>query len=238
MIEKEQLIDNYFSNTLSEEEQNEFALLMETDAAFKAEVTFQKRVKNTIHKEEHQKLKHHLKGLEAGFEKKRNLPKQKIWLAAASIALLVAFFMYFNRSDTPESLYANYYQPAKNIVHPIVRSGAENDLKNKAFIAYSSKAYREAHLLFEALYTKNKDSELLFYDAISLLEMDSTALAIERFKLHRDYSDAISNKTSWYLALAYLKNKDIEKSKQLLKSIVDSKGYKSESAQKLLTALD
>jgi predicted Zn-dependent protease len=238
MIDKEQLIADYFLNSLSEKDQKSFDLLMTTDAEFKADLDFQRRVKNAIHKKEHQKLKQHFKEWEGNSESKRSSSSKRIWYIAASIILMLTLGFYFMQTKTAESLYADYYQPAKNIVHPIVRSNDVNDRKNKAFIAYKKKDYVTAHQLFEGLYKTTLDSELLFYDAIALLEIDSTAKAIEQLKSHQNFEDAVSAKTNWYLALAYLKSNDIPQSKQLLKEIVQVEGYNYDKAKKILSALD
>ena len=237
-MDKEHLIAAYFSNTLSDSDKELFDQLLQSDAEFLEEVAFQQRVQQTVYHKENQKLKRHLKDIEKSLERKQINPKRKLWLVAASITLLVALSYYFDRDPSYDKLFATYYKPATNIVHPIVRSGDENTIKTEAFIAYANKEYGVAHEKFDNLYEQSKDSEILFYDAITLLEIDSTATAIKKLKLHQTFEDALSERTLWYLALAYLKNNEIEKSKEQLKLIISSKNYNHDRAKQLLKELD
>lgn len=241
-MDKEQLIANYFSNCLSEEEKEQFQYLLNIDTEFKTKVDFETRVKHAIHKKEHQNLKEHFKNLDDSILIERQTPNRKIWLVAASITLLVALtfsYIYFNKDYSSEELYANYYQPAKNVVHPIVRNNDSQTDKNKAFIAYQKEDYVTAEKLFSSLYMSTKNSELLFYEGITLLELNKVDGAILKFKSHLNYSDAVSEMTNWYLALAYLKQNDIQNTKTILTEIVNNEAlnYKKEDAKTLLKKL-
>ncbi|WCO02808.1 tetratricopeptide repeat protein [Psychroserpens ponticola] len=241
-MDKEQLIANYFSNCLSEEEQKLFDNLIKTDSDFKNKVDFEVRVNNAIHKKEHQKLKQHFKNLDHSIKKESKTPKKRIWLVAASIGLIVVLtftYTYFNKEYSSEALYASYYEPAKNIVQPIVRNENSKTEKVEAFIAYQKEDYVEAEKLFNKLYTSTEDSELLFYEGISLLELNETDVAISKFKAHLKYKDAVSEMTPWYLALAYLKNDDIKNAKMILTKFVEdtSVTFKKEDAKTLLKKL-
>lgn len=237
-MDREQLIAAYFSNTLSSSDKVHFDELIKTDPEFKAEVTFQKRVQQTIHQQETPKLKSHLNEIEKELENKGGSGTIKLWLIAASIAILLAISFFFSRSTSNQDVFASYYSTPANIVHPIVRNDDEGTLKTKAFIAYTNKNYSEAHVLFSNLYEQHQNSEILFYDAISLLEIDSTTTAIAKLKLHENFNDAVSDKTQWYLALAYLKNNDSENSQTIFKAIVHRKTYNYKKAKKILKELD
>jgi len=88
------------------------------------------------------------------------------------------------------------------------------------------------------LFATTQESELLFYEAITYLEINKTELAIQKFEAHKQYKDALSNKNNWYLALAYIKNDELEKAKIILKIIVkDTKPYNYKKAKRLLKKL-
>ncbi|MFD2823931.1 tol-pal system YbgF family protein [Lacinutrix iliipiscaria] len=241
-MDKEQLITNYFSNGLSEEEKVLFNRLIETDSDFATKVDFETRVKHAIHKKEHQKLKQHFKNLDHSIKNVDKTPRRKIWLVAASIALfttLAVLYNYVNSDYSSDDLFASYYQPAKNIVQPIVRDGNSKTDKVDAFIAYQKEDYATAKTLFRNLYVSTKDSEFLFYEGISLLELQETDDAILKLTAHLESKDAVSEMTPWYLALAYLKKGDVRNAKTLLINIVEdqSRIFKKEDAKALLKKL-
>jgi len=221
-MDKERLIANYFLANLSEDEKRIFNTLFETDSDFKKEVEFQKRIKHAVVKNENDKLKQQLQA----FEKEFKITKtRKLWwiTAAASVLILVTFGIYFfNPNYSNDELFAMYFEPAKNIVHPIVRNGDTNNELTNAFIAYQKQDYRLAQQLFEELFQTTQISELLFYEAISFLETNQPDLAIKNLREHQKFADALSDRTKWYLALAYLKQDNREVAKLILKEIVSN----------------
>jgi len=238
MMDKDQLIANYLSNSLSETERHKVNQLLETDVNFKEDFEFQKRVRHTIFKKEHDRLKKHFVGLESELRESKNAPSKRIWYLAASILIMVALSFLLNTPKSSSTLYAEFYSPPKNIVHPIVRSNGSSGLRNEAFIAYASQDYGKAHQLFTELYNPQSASELLFYDAIALMELDSTTLAIETLRKHQNFNDAVSAKTNWYLALAHLKAEQFEACKSILTKIIADHSYNHQEAKKLLSDLD
>lgn len=236
-MNKERLIESYFLGILSEDEKIKFDELFETDTNFKKEIEFQKQVKNAVLNKEHITLKRHLQDIESNISNRQSL--KTWWFAAAAILLFVSFgYYFFNKEYTNDSLFAEYYQPAKNIVHPIVRNETEENEETNAFIAYQQQDYKVAQQLFHSLFESTQKSEILFYEAISMLETDQIDLAIQKLEAHKQFNDAVSSRTNWYLALAYLKQNNIEKVKTILKDIVSSTStFKYKEVKKLLKKL-
>ncbi len=236
-MDKEQLLSDYFSGRLSEEEQKQFNEFLESDTDFKNEYEFQKSVQHAVVKKEQSQLKKQLQTFESDITptKRKNL----WWLAAASIIILVASGLYFTRFDnSSEALFTVYYQPAKNIVHPIVRNGNATSDFTTAFIAYQKQNYSVAEQLFEKAYQSTHKSELLFYQAISMIETDRADLAVNTLKEHQKFTDDVSEKTQWYLALAYLKQDDSEAAKAILEDIMmQPEAFKHEEAKALFKKL-
>ena len=50
-----------------------------------------------------------------------------------------------------EQLYAQYFEPYRNVVQPIVRGENKTDTKSKAFQAYETKNYEDALKYFNTL---------------------------------------------------------------------------------------
>ena len=154
---------------------------------------------------------------------------------------LITFFVQFflNTGINEDALFSNYFEPSKNVSTPIVRSLSEQNTTVNAFVVYSQKDYKKASILFGKLYALNKNSELLFYEGNALLALGKTNEAIVKFKQHLTFSDILTNRSHWYLALAYLKNKDLKRSKKELKALIDSgETYKTEEAKLLLKKLE
>jgi hypothetical protein len=118
-----------------------------------------------------------------------------------------------------------------------VNNGNFQDKKAKAFIAYEDGDYKKAVQLFSELYKENEASYYLFYKANALLKLGNSQQAIISLKQHLKAQDSLTEKSNWYLALAYLKENDIANAKKVLKSISNKKGYNSKKAQELLQKL-
>lgn len=236
-MDTERLIAKYFLNQLTKEEKIQFDSLMQSDAAFKGQVEFESKVRKSVYQDEHSNLKQKLKDIEQNLEPKQN--KTKWYLAAASVVILLCVgFLWNLSSSSSERLFENYYQTASNTIHPIVRDNNVKDQLTKAFIAYENKDYDIALVQFENLYNTSTQSELLFYQGICYLEMNKPNLAIESFLRHKNLNDDLSGKTNWYLALAYLKAEEKDKTKMFLEEIMKNKSnYNYEKAKSLLSEL-
>lgn len=232
-MEHEDLIISYFESNLTPQEKVLFDNLMKTDPSFKERVTFEEKVKKTITLEERKALKQELQTLESEKWGKKTSKKQW-WYIAASIVVLLGISMFFvNQGNSSEKLYASYFEPYPNTIAPVVRSSSQKDIKNDAFSAYESGNYEKASELFSALSHQTEEEYALFYNAMSLMMTDKIEQATS-ILTDNQWSAEYNEKTTWYLALCYLKQKETEKSKILLQKIVSAKSYNSDKATKLL----
>ena len=243
MIINEILIEKYFSKRLSETELLDFEKKYETDQDFKDEVDFLKDIQYISEIEDDAHFKSRLTAYESESPKTEQSVSPK-WLkplvavaAMALIALSVTFFLKKNLNT--EKLFSNHFEPSKNVSAPIVRSEDDDNLINNAFIAYSEMDYKQAAPLFEQGFKSTNNSELLFYEGNALLALDQTNEAVLTFGKHLTFSDALKNRSHWYLALAYIKLKRLDKAKQELKTFINSgETFKQKEAKSLLKKLD
>lgn len=237
MMDKEQLLERYFENQLSEEEQRIFKNYLDTDASFAAEFTFQKKVQQAIALNEREALKKKLQSFETA---KSNTNWISKWSVAASITLaLVAGYWFMNQSPDNIELYNQYYQTYPNVIAPTVRGESKTDLKSKAFFAYDTRNYQKAYVLFSQLYATDKEDYALFYSSVSLIELDKHSealLLLEKFNTATN--NPFSPFVAWYKALTYLKLDDKEKAIELLQPLSEIQNPQQEQAQKLLEELD
>ena len=176
------------------------------------------------------------KGLHDLTSRRRTFPTK--WLVAASVALLVGLtYFTMNQSSSPEELYQDSFAPYRNVTHPITRGEEVVDEKTQAFLAYSKGDYEAAVPLFENLYTSEQEPYYLFYQANALIELNRAGEAVPLLEEHLKTSDALTDKSSWYLAMAYLQLEEVENAKKALTDVVEKEAYKAEDAKWLLEEL-
>lgn len=237
------LIEKYFSKRLTPNESLEFKRRYETDSEFKQEVDFLKDLKSVAATEDDVQFKNQLKSYESEISKPKKITTST-WLkpliaVAALVFVVLSITFLMNDSYDENQLFSHYFEPSKNVSAPIVRSNTNETILNNGFIAYSEAEYEQAILLFEKAYQNSANSELLFYQGNAHLALGETENAIEKFEEHLKYSDILTNRTHWYLALAYLKTKQPEKAKQELKTFLSSsETFKKDDARSLLKKLD
>ncbi len=237
------LIEKYFSGSLNKTELLEFEKLYKNDSEFKKEVDVLKDIKIVSEKEDGNKFRNELKSFESEFLNKSKVSLKK-WLnpfsAVAAIILIIFSIQFFSKTEINEdTLFTAYFEPSKNVSTPIVRSENEQNVTTNAFIIYSEKDYEEATILFEKAYLNSQNSQLLFYQGNALLASGKTKEAIDAFKQHLKFSDMLTHRSHWYLALAYMKNKDLESAKKELKALINSgESFKKNEAISLFKTLE
>lgn len=155
--------------------------------------------------------------------------KNRVWLAAASIALIIGLF-YFQGG---KPVYGDFAQhPAMELT---VR-GSQNENLEKAQTAFNHKNYETAlELLDNALTEQPENAELQLYRGICLLETNRLDGAKESFNTLKN-NILYKNTALWYLALTSLKEKDYTSCKAFLKQI-DPDSSEGKKAKKLLRKL-
>ena len=236
-MEHEDLIISYFESNLTPQEKVLFDNLMKTDPIFEERVTFEEKIKKTITLEERKALKLELQALENEKWGKKTTKKQWLYIAASIIVLLGISMFFVNQGNSSEKLYASYFEPYPNTVAPVVRSTSQKDIKNDAFSAYELGNYKKASQLFSELSQQTEEEYALFYNAMSLMmtdEIEQATLILADTSWNEEYS----GKSTWYLALCYLKQKETQKSKKLLQDIISTNSYNSDKAAKLLQKIN
>ena len=239
-MDREQLIEKYLQGRLTPAEQEQFDRLLVEDADFKKEVTFQKDVARVAEAEDSAEFEALLNEFEATHTQPPSQRTNFKWLAAASIILLLgaAYFFWPEKSDSSQELFAEYYEPYRNVVHPIVRNSQEEDAKTTAFLAYEQGNYAEALARFDELYKNETVSYYLFYKANALIALDREEEAIELLEVHLNSSDVLVERAPWYLAMAYLKLDDKANAKKWLREVITRQQYKVDAAKELLSRLE
>ncbi|WP_423999419.1 tetratricopeptide repeat protein [Maribacter sp. IgM3_T14_3] len=244
-MDKEQLLQQYFANQLTKEQEGLFNELLLSDAEFKAQFDFENDLKRVIKEHEHQQLKAKLVGFEKGFAKEveTRMPKGgfKNWSIAASIALLMGlgWFGYNSLTGTDyQDLYNNNFEAYPNTVYNLTRGDTNETLEREAFAAYESGNFQKALDNFDKIAVIDQKPYFDFYKAQSYLKLGDTSSAVTLLKKIVGSGAEFEAEAQWYLALSYLKAKEEENAKSALQKLIANYSYNKEKAIELLKELD
>jgi predicted Zn-dependent protease len=239
-MEQERLIEKYLQNKLSGKEKQLFDELLKNDIQFKEEVALHTNIKKITAFNDDANFKNLVSKLENKASSTNKKPSYTKWLVAASIVVLLGSFyvINLNKNVSSNELFATYFEPYRNVIQPIERGNTQEDKKTQAFTAYENGEYETAITLFSELQTTTNESFYLFYKANALLQLEKANESIPLLLEHLKTNDTLTQKTNWYLALAYLKIDDKINAKKRLNTVVASKMYKMDDAIILLNKLD
>ncbi|WP_417359402.1 tetratricopeptide repeat protein [Galbibacter sp.] len=237
-MNKQDLIEQYFTGQLSNEEFLELKTLLEVDPEFKKEFHAQLEIQQTIAQEKSAFLKDRFAGLD-----KKSAPRTKWYLYAATVAVLIGVgigYLFYNAQPDFQELYAQNFEAYPNVIAPTVRGDSEADMPmmEAAFHAYDSKNYTEAASLFGELYKETDQDYAYFYQNISLMAASKTETAVANLELHH-WSTPQKYKTNaqWYVALGYLKLEHKEKAILYLEKVANSSTPIAHQAKEILKTL-
>lgn len=241
---KEQLIQDYFEGTLSSVDRSKFDELLEKDADFKRAFQFEVDVRQALINEKKLALKATFKDQEKqhiGTKKPVNNYLSffvKYGIAAMLLILLsVVGYQQFDTSTSYDGLYADNFEPYRNIVAPITRTADTLTQVEIAFKNYELKKYEAAETQLIKLAQETDKASFYFYLGITQLELDKPQDAISNLDISSAMKGEFQEKSNWYLALAYLKNNQGEPAKELLTKIVLAQSYGHTKAAVILKEL-
>lgn len=233
------LIDKFFESSLSEQEQTLFDQLLTEDPEFRKEFELQQDLSEVIGHHERNEMKKQLQSIEANQKK----PTRKRWYIAAAVTLLIVFSgVWYSQNHTPDpdAIFAEYYQPYRNVLSPIVRNSDDTNLISVAFTAYEQGRHKEAIQHFNKLEDEHDPEIIRFYKANSLLALGRTEEAIAILEKNIASVDTLQEKHNWYLALAHLKMNNTAEAVRYLQILNKdaSSEYKKKEVGYLLKKLD
>lgn len=170
-----------------------------------------------------------------GFISKRQNARLFFRIAAVIlfiISIVAIIYITTENKIDHQQLFAESFQPYPNI---LTTKGVNKELLITAMYYYDVYKYDSALLFFNQILTDNpQNTEALFYKGNSLLAINKNIEAIDCFQQITSGSESsLLHPAYWYLALAYLKVGNDQKSKEILTSLVEGKNYYSIKAKKL-----
>ncbi|PKP12856.1 MAG: hypothetical protein CVU08_08340 [Bacteroidetes bacterium HGW-Bacteroidetes-3] len=246
-MQKERYIrfDRYLNNELSKEELKSFEEELKSDHDFKEDFEIYSALESSLgsklkNEEEEIKLRktlsdlgsQHLKQVENTKKETKviSLFRYRNLMVAASIALLIGFFLFNNGKP----VYGDFAQ--HNSLELAVR-GDNNYAISKAETAFNSKNYEEALKQLSILSSNYpNDPEINLYQGICQLELNNYVEAEAIFDEISAGNSSLSTKAIWYKALTFLKQKKFNECKEVLKTIPET-AEEYQQAKKLLKKL-
>lgn len=227
-------LNKYKTDSISKEELEEF-----TDAFMRAKY-------DDDRKNRWQRMlagQHNFKRDVPGLQAKPFGRRVFLWAASAAAVGLLIFILMFG----PDASVANYEQLADNYLTEEFYenredSRGEQDIEQvnlKAVFAYNQKDFETAIAHYETIVSSGQANERHhFFLGLSYLYTERPDAAIvSLLKVPELNADSkFIKEQRWFLALAYLKNKQVDQGKDVLLSILPS-DWKYQEAQQLLEAI-
>lgn len=219
-----QLIKKYMFGQLSSSEQQQISARLATDADFRAELDFHKKLFATLHDREGERLKKILGDVESEHFPKPSGQGNFWWLWLLAVLLLGGLIFYFREKPQPpaqpEAVFAQYFQPFENTEFVSTRS--PQSPVEEAWQAYDRDEFERAATLFEKFSAAEKTAETEFFQAVALLACGKTAEALPIFEnLEAAEPPAkFSEQARWYLVLAKIRLSESAAAQVFLKKMM------------------
>ncbi|MFC7357764.1 hypothetical protein ACFQO1_08700 [Jejudonia soesokkakensis] len=236
MEPNEELIQNYFKNSLDVSSLEKMQQLLETDSVFKEEVEFYQNLKRGIYEFEREKLQQRLEAVES--VSKKPLPRKALLFALISIAISlgIVFFLSNDRLDTQE-LYIQNFEPYLATLNEL-----NSDIDSRDFLpfrAYEREAYEVAAEGFRTQLEAEAQPDLQFYYTMSLLNSGTNdAEALLQLRNLEKNNTKYQPQIYWYSGLLLLKNEEVADAKVQFQKLLDHPAkYKNREAVTILKKL-
>jgi len=168
-------------------------------------------------------------------------PRPNLRLAYVVASVFVVGFvsvLYLGKDQPNEKLFAEYYQPYPNIASSVRGELTEGKLQD-ALQQYDAGNFKAAlKLLQEILVTEPDNAAANFYAGVSYLKVEDSERAVAGLQKVIALGDAkFSEPAAWYLALAFLQQNDLAKTRAALETITGKDHLYKEQAVNLLDRL-
>jgi tetratricopeptide (TPR) repeat protein len=206
-------IEEYLLKKMPENERKEFEKEILSNAELKKEVEIQREMMLAVEAGE---MKNRLNSIHQKVTERKSITR---WLAvAASIVIFISVaYWLVNKPDKAERLFASNMTIDPGL--PVPMSATNNYIFYDAMVDYKSGKFEEAISKWESLLVQNPENDTLnYFLAAANFNIEQYNLAIPFYeKITSQENSSFFGKSEWYLALCFLKTKDIEKLNALAK---------------------
>lgn len=210
-------IEQYLSKELNEEQLLSFTKKLDSDQELRDKVHTVRLIKIGIQEDQLardlQRFNEEMKSGAQNTGNKKNIFNLKPFLLAASVLIIAALgiFLFFLNPGKEDRLYSKYYKPDSGLISSM---GSSDDyIFDRAMIDYKTGEYKAAIQSWDSLLKERPENDTLeFFIASAYLAMEKYEEAITHFnKVITNTNSNFLEDANWYLGLAYLKTKNIEK---------------------------
>ncbi|MEM6684493.1 MAG: hypothetical protein AAF617_01760 [Bacteroidota bacterium] len=245
-MNKEELIQDYIANRLSDAEIAQAESLLKTDAEFQElyethlELTAAFKISNE------KALKKRLQALDTiDTTKITETPQQKskntftlVRRLAIAAILIVGAFIAVNQFVAQGDIFDSYFEVCPNTYLPVTRGTTNEDATFEAFKAYESGTYDQAALAFKQLLATDNNPNIRFYYAMSLLNQEKLTVALNELNAISNQTFDYQSESLWYAALIHIKKDNSAAAKTQLETLQNiNPAYKSVKIQDILAKL-
>ena len=239
--EQSRKIERYLDGEMNQEEIKAFKLSLKTDKKLQRKLKTQEEIRKALKEEDIMQLRE-LMGKTMQQPVKKRFSVHKIAIIFLPLLILGGWLLNHFTSETTADLFQAYYSPYESISSSRSASwySFENESIWNAMQAYSKKQYDEAAEIFASIETHEIDNpDIQLQKACSFLQSNREQEAIKILKkIAKSKHPLFAQKAKWYLALAFLKNDQIEEAKVILTEISHSNHYKQKEAIELKEKLE
>ncbi|WP_282043840.1 tetratricopeptide repeat protein [Winogradskyella flava] len=238
-MDKEQLIQDYIANRLSEKEIAKVENMLKTDVEFNAEFEAHYDITMAFKVSEANAIKQHFKNLEDKSTKKISLTEKYKYVYLAIASLIIIGFFYNNfYTQSGEELFNSNFEIYPNTYQPVTRSTEANN-NHAPFVAYENNDFITAERDFETLLKTSENPNIRFYYALSLLNQSKFDLALKQFEILDGKEYDYIEESLWFSALIQVKKENDIKAKEKLNQLkILKSAFKSEERKLLLQKLN
>ncbi|PTX63483.1 hypothetical protein C8N46_10183 [Kordia periserrulae] len=243
-MNKEELIQQYIANRLSDVEKANVEALLTTDAEMQELYETHQEMATAFQLSNDRTLKKDLQALDATISSTDKLNKQGkrnfnvlYRVAIAAIFIVGAFFM-LNQYLGKDTMFETYFEVCPNTYLPVTRGNSKQEATFEAFKAYESNDFAQAETAFKTILAGEENRNIRFYYAMSMLNQEKTDLALNELNTLTSQTFDYQAEALWYAALIHLKNNNTTAAKHLLEKLQKvNPAYKSEAIQSILSQL-
>ncbi len=210
------LIERYFDQLLSPEEELRFEQLKKTDPDFQAEFELFEKSHQALKLATIVHLKEEIKELHDNLPTSSNRPViyRLGRLSIAASLLCIVGLTWYAQQFSNSNLYENAYTPVGDYITTMDNEFSDIE---KAMKLFNDKNFDEATASFQRIFNQTGEQVALFYTGQSLFQANKPEEAIT---VLNQVTTNYKAEAQWYIALAYLKlDKDIKAQKVLEKII-------------------
>ncbi|WP_420572286.1 anti-sigma factor family protein [Kordia sp.] len=239
-MNREEIIQDYIANRLSEEEKMKVEALLETDVELQEMYETHTTLAEAFKLTKSDEIKARLQQLDRNevIPTKKQVTRRMFARIAIAAVFIFGIFFTVNQLQSTSDFYESYFEVCPNTYMPITRGNESESLQFEAFKAYENKDFKTAETTFTTVLETTNDLNITFYYAMSLLNQEkhdeALAALIPLSKKTFDYQV----ESLWYTALIQLKNKETEAAKKNLFTLQQlNSNFKTNEIQSILSSL-